>query len=220
MLCAPVVWMVALVVLAPAAAAPLGVGWRGAARSVAGGSAEVAASLGGALLLKAYVLDARYIPTESMVPTFKVGDLLLLDKVSYRLRPPVRGDVVCFLPPPALLKLVPQLGGSNLCCIKRVVAVAGDEVRVRRGRLVVNGRVQAEPYVAQSHMADRMAPVRVPSGHYFVMGDNRELSLDSRIWGCVPQELLLGVPLCTYWPPKRWRRWRRGSIASLQMVPT
>lgn len=174
-------------------------------QQLAGGASEAGAALGGAFLLQRFVLDARYIPSESMLPTYAVGDLLMLDKVCLRLRAPERGDVVCFRPPPALVEAMPTLVRGDVCCIKRVVAVAGDEVSVRRGRLHVNGRTQDEPYVAERRIRYRMARQRVPPGHVFVLGDNRNWSYDSHCWGSLPQNLLLGVPLCTYWPPRRFR---------------
>ena len=179
-----------------------------------GAAVELGTTIGGAVLLRETVMDARWIPTESMLPTFEVGDLLLLDKVSLRLRPPARGDVVCFQPPPALRKLVPDLnrGRRDVCCIKRVVAVEGDEVRVSGGRLLVNGAAPAEPYVA-SRIKYSMRSRRVPAGHVFVLGDNRNDSYDSHVWGALPVELLIGLPLATYWPPKRVRRRRAYSLA-------
>jgi len=99
--------------------------------------------------------------------------------------------------------------------IKRVVALPGDEVRVRGGRLHVNGCAQQEPYVAR-RMGYRLGTKRVPDGHVFVLGDNRDASCDSHVWGSLSQSLLIGVPLCTYWPPSRVRRRRAysGSGAS------
>ena len=176
-------------------------GLRTLARQCTGATLDLSASLGGALLLREYVLDARYIPSESMVPTFEVGDLLLLDKLTLRLRAPERGDIVCFRPPPEMIKLLPELGTiKNVCMIKRVVALPGDEVRVRGGRLHVNGCAQQEPYVAR-RMGYRLGTKRVPDGHVFVLGDNRDASCDSHVWGSLSQSLLIGEPLCTYWPP-------------------
>jgi signal peptidase I len=182
------------------------------ARRLSGGALELGISFGGALLLRDHVLDARYIPSESMTPTFEVGDLLLLDKLSLRGRPAERGDVVCFHPPPSLVALLPELGRGQLCCIKRVVAIAGDKVCVRRGRLFVNGRTPCEPYLAAERIGYRLRATRVPEGHVFVLGDNRNASYDSHVWGCLPVELLIGRPLCTYWPPRRARRRRAYSL--------
>jgi signal peptidase I len=165
-------------------------------------AAELTASMVIAVGVRMFAVDARYIPTDSMEPTFAVGDHLLLDKVSRMFRPPARGDVVCFQPPAAAVTKHSLPAGS--CYLKRVVAVAGDEVQVRNGRLLINGKVQAEPYVSE-RMGYAMPSRIVPAGHLFVLGDNRNHSYDSHFWGCLPQERVLGMPLCTYWPPLRAR---------------
>ena len=169
---------------------------------------ELTGAFGGALLLRSAVLDARHVPTDSMTPTLEPGDFLLLDKVTLRMRAPERGDVVVFRPPPALASRLEgeqfaSLGDlSGVSFVKRVVAVAGDTVAVRRGRLVLNGREQREAYVRE-RIGYRMRRVTVPPGHVFVMGDNRNNSCDSHVWGCLGEGWLLGVARCTYWPPRR-----------------
>ena len=173
-----------------------------AASRATGAAIEVSVTLGGAWLLREHVLDARYIPSESMVPTLAVGDLLLLDKISLRLRPPARGEIVCFRPPPALIAMQPALGEASVCMVKRIVAVAGDEVRVAHGRLVINGRRVREPYVSD-RMQYALSKRTVPPGHVFVLGDNRDSSMDSHVWGCLDMRLLLGRPLVRYWPIAR-----------------
>ena len=183
------------------------------AARAAGGATEVAVTLGGAFLLREHVLDARYIPTESMVPTLHVGDLLLLDKVSVRVRPPARGEIVCFKPPPALVAKQPALGAGSVCMVKRIVALAGDEVRVQKGRLFVNGERVAESYVPE-RMQYRMGRRKVPPGHVFVLGDNRNYSFDSHVWGSLDQTLLIGRPLCRYWPLRRLAAGKRFRTAS------
>lgn len=177
-------------------------------RQGTGATLDVGVTLGGALLLREYCMDARYIPSESMQPTFEVGDMLLLDKLTLRARPPGRGDVVCFTPPPAMIERLPQLAKiRNVCMIKRVVALPGDVVRVRDGKLLINGQIQREPYVSKP-ATYRMRKHIVPEGHVFVLGDNRDESCDSHVWGYLEQRLLIGIPLCTYWPPRRVRRRR------------
>ena len=164
-----------------------------------GALVDATISLGVALGMREWVVDGRYIPSLSMQPTFDAGDYLILDKISTRLRAPARGDVVCFSPPAALAS---QARG-RACVIKRVVAVQGDRVQVRRGRLEVNGRPVDEPYVLEP-MTYSLRPRVVPAGHLFVLGDNRNHSYDSHEWGPLPATLILGRPLCTYWPPDRW----------------
>lgn len=184
-------------------------------RKMAGATLEMGYIFGGAYALREYVADARHIPSQSMDPTFEVGDLFLLDKLSIRWRVSARGDVVCFRPPPALVALVPEMAdilarsgrrSTGICAIKRIVGLPGDKVCVRRGKLFVNGLPADEPYLADGYNINyRMKPVRVPAGHVFVLGDNRNDSYDSHVWGCLSTDAILGRPLCTYWPPQRWR---------------
>ena len=111
--------------------------------SLSADAIETTVALLGGLGLRAFVLDSRYVPSASMEPTFEVGDLLILEKVSFRSHPPVAGEVVCFRAPPALERGTPR----GACYIKRIVALAGDEVRVQGGKLQVNGSPVSEPYV-------------------------------------------------------------------------
>eukprot|EP00310_Coccolithus_braarudii_P020230 CAMPEP_0183351544 /NCGR_PEP_ID=MMETSP0164_2-20130417/25619_1 /TAXON_ID=221442 /ORGANISM="Coccolithus pelagicus ssp braarudi, Strain PLY182g" /LENGTH=206 /DNA_ID=CAMNT_0025523747 /DNA_START=15 /DNA_END=636 /DNA_ORIENTATION=+ len=137
--------------------------------------------------VRQFVVDSRYIPTDSMAPTFDPGDYFLLDKLSVAFVPPARGEVVCFTAPAASGALA--LAGPHVCVIKRVVAVGGDNVCMRHGHLYVNGQLQDEPYITRSAQY-RMDAVGVPIGHVFVLGDNRDNSHDSHVWGALPGELL------------------------------
>ena len=189
--------------------------------------ADAGATIGIVVGVRTIALDARHIPTASMRPTFLEGDLLLVDKLSVKLRPPRRGEVVLFRAPPKVARALKlkQTWGSDACFIKRVVATAGDEVRVSNGRLLVRRaaaggrgrdggdaggssdrrmRPVAEPYVAE-RMRYQLRRTVVPDGHLFVLGDNRNDSYDSHAWGALPAELVIGRPMCTYWPPRRVR---------------
>ena len=144
--------------------------------------------------VRPFVVEAFYIPSESMVPTLEVGDRVLVNKFIYRFTEPARGDIVVF-------KSV-EGGGEDL--IKRVVGVPGDEISVRGGKLLVNGERQREPYVNR-RFPDRSfsAPTTVPKGHIFVMGDNRANSRDSRFFGPVPKSKIEGEAFLRFWPPDR-----------------
>jgi signal peptidase I len=144
--------------------------------------------------VRPFVVEAFYIPSESMIPTLQVGDRVLVNKFIYRFTEPERGDIVVF-------KSV-EGGGEDL--IKRVVGVQGDKILVRRGKLFVNGELQREPYVNKK-LLDRsfFAPTTVPKGHIFVMGDNRANSRDSRFFGPVPKEKIEGKAFLRFWPPDR-----------------
>lgn len=179
----------------------------------------VAIALGLALGIQALVVKPFRIPSESMVPTLEVGQRVLVDRVSYRFSAPDRGDIVVFKPPVGADDNVcgvkhsersacprPTRGRSDTNFIKRVVAVGGDRLKVLDGRLYVNGKRQDEPYIradAECGICNLPKEITVPTGHYFMMGDNRGESADSREWGPVPEKWMIGKAIATYWPPGR-----------------
>ncbi len=139
------------------------------------------------------------IPTESMVPTIEVQDRVLVNKLAYDLHGLERGDIVFF---------ENQEGGSTPL-VKRAVGLPGDTLRIRNGTLFVNGEPREEPYVVNRPCVPGMpktcsfGPATVPEGQVFVMGDNRANSYDSRFFGPVPEEDLIGEALVRFWPPGR-----------------
>ena len=156
-----------------------------------------------AILLRLFIVEPRFIPSLSMFPTFDIGDQLLVDKVSNKLkRPYQRKDVVVFHPSETYVELT----GNNDALIKRIVGVSGDVINVRDGMLYVNGVQQNEPYIneAPDYKLDDM---KVPEGMLLVLGDNRNHSFDSHIWGFLPQENIIGRAVVKYWPI-----WRLGFI--------
>ena len=177
----------------------------------------VAVALGLALGIQAFLVKPFRIPSESMEPTLDVGQRVLVDRVSFRLGEPDRGDVVVFKPPAGADDNVcgvrhssesacprPTKDRSDTNFIKRVVAVGGDRLTVVDGRVYINGRRQAEPYSrpdAGCGICNLRRPIRIPKGHYFMMGDNRGESADSREWGPVPEKWMIGRAFATYWPP-------------------
>ena len=136
-----------------------------------------------------------YVGSESMVPTLMVWDRVLINKLAYDFAEPKRGDIVLFESPE---------GGEDPL-IKRVVGLPGDTIEVRAGTLYLNGKPQREPYVNNHfrNMQSPYGPTEVPEGHYFMMGDNRGNSADSRFFGPVPEENLIGEALFRFWPPGR-----------------
>lgn len=166
-----------------------------AARSIGGWVALLVVGLTAALLLRAFVAEAFFIPSPSMEPALVPGDRVVVDKLRYRFGDPRRGDVVVFDKPAGA-------GGSaevrNL--IKRVIAVPGDEIEARDGAVLLNGERLGEPYLRTGTVTTDIARQRVPSDRYWVMGDHREVSEDSRLFGPVPKSELLGRALFQVWP--------------------
>jgi signal peptidase I len=177
--------------LAPAPSAPRLRFWRWAVELIV----TIAAAVVLALAIKTWVLEARQIPSTSMEQTLLVGDRVLVEKVSYRFRAPVRPDVVVFQSDEAP-------GGA---IIKRVIAVAGQRIDIRDGVVYVDEKRLTEPYVNSRYPDhyDSDAESVVPTGSVFVMGDNRANSNDSRYIGPVPLSRIIGRAFAIYWPPGR-----------------
>jgi len=164
-------------------------------------------SLTFALLLRFLIIEPRYIPSESMVPTFQIGDQLAVEKITKRVRPQLRNEVVVFTPPQAFSDFLDSSNSRKAkeALIKRIVATEGDEVMVRNGDLYINGKIQNEGFVNEKANYE-YGPVVVPSGKLLVLGDNRNHSLDGHYWGFLPRENVIGRAVFIYWPP-----WRLGN---------
>lgn len=146
-----------------------------------------------ALLIQQFLVKPFGIPSESMEPTLLKGDRVLVNRLAYRFGEPQRGDIVVFRPP---------LGKEDY--IKRIVAMGGDTVEVRSGRLFVNGVTLEEPYLKEQQMLGHYDEIVVPEGSYFMMGDNRNNSGDSRVFGPVDEKAILGKAFLVYWPLSRF----------------
>ena len=173
-----------------------------------------------ALIIKTFLLQAFFIPSASMEPTLREGDRVLVEKVSYRFHEPRRGDVVVFekdlgpqqLPPPedepfwhditdAIRGLFGFPTGTVQDFIKRVVAIEGDRVEGRDGKVYVNDEPVEEPYLAGGTEIAPFGPTVVPDDQIFVMGDNRNNSDDSRSFGTVNVDKVVGRAFVLIWPP-------------------
>jgi signal peptidase I len=162
----------------------------------------VGASFLFALIIRVLLVEPRFIPSLSMFPTFDIGDQLLVDKISHIRRPYSKRDVVVFNPSETYMELT----GNTEALIKRVVAVAGDTVEVKNRKLYVNGLEQEEPYI--NEQPDYILSIRtVPAGMLMMLGDNRNHSFDSHVWGFLPEKNVIGRAVVKYWPP-----WRVGFI--------
>jgi signal peptidase I len=177
----------------------------------------VVAALIIAIVLKTFLLQAFYIPSESMLPTLQEGDRVIVEKVSYRIGGPARGDIVVFERDVALqepegsvwtrltdsikgLFGMPTSGNEDL--IKRVIAVEGDTVEGRGTHVFVNGEEVDDDYVNGDANYD-FPPTIVGEDEVFVMGDNRNASEDSRVFGTVDESRIVGKAIVVIWPPGR-----------------
>jgi signal peptidase I len=154
-----------------------------------------------ALLLRWAVIEPRWIPSGSMLPTLQLQDRILVEKLRARLHRPIRaGSVVVFHPPAVLVEAGYD---PDAALIKRVVAVAGDRIEVRQGQLWRNDSPVGHDWAAEP-MDYTLAPLTVPDGQLLVLGDNRNASLDSHLWGPLPQDEVIGTAIWRYWPPQRF----------------
>lgn len=176
----------------------------------------IAGAIAIVLLVKAFVVNPYRIPSSSMESTLhcaqpasgceaRFSDRVLANRFLYHLRDPRRGEIVVFeTPPQAQVKC-----GAGGTFVKRLIGMPGETIEVRLeggdGYVYVNGRKLSEPYVEKERRGavEEFGPVKVPEGAYFMMGDNRAQSCDSRVWGSVPRENLIGKVFATYWPPNR-----------------
>jgi signal peptidase I len=187
----------------------------------------VALALGLALAIQAWVIKPYQIPSESMEPTLDVGQRVLVNRFIYDLKDPKPGDIVVFHPPAGADKGTecgiqvhgrepnevgmpcpkPTEAESSQNFIKRIVAGPGDTLSVKEGHPVVNGVEKTdEPYIrpcGNAGACNLPKTITIPPGMYFMMGDNRGESDDSRFWGPVPEGWIIGEAFATYWPPDR-----------------
>jgi signal peptidase I len=172
-----------------------------------------------ALLIQAFVVKPYRIPSSSMEPTLTIGQRVLVDRIGRHFGNPHVGEIVVFHPPLDAQSEVcggarpqgapcdqPQTQESKDNFIKRIVAGPGDVLSIRNGHAVVNGKQEKDPYIRPcppNSDCDFPTKIRIPPGMWFMMGDNRGESDDSRFWGPVPTKWIIGDAFATYWPPDR-----------------
>ena len=150
-----------------------------------------------ALLIRVFIAEPRYIPSDSMFPTLKVGDRLVIEKVSHWFNPPHQGDIIVFTPPVEL-----QGHGKGEAFIKRVIGEPGRTVAVHNGIVYVDNVPLEENYIAQPPFYE-LPTIKVPEDKLFVMGDNRNNSNDSHVWGFLPEKNIIGRAMFRFWPLQR-----------------
>ncbi len=163
------------------------------------------------LAIKAWVVNPYRIPSSSMEPTLhcarpdpgcesRFSDRVLACRFCYRFWNPHRGDIVVFETP----KLAQIRCGAGGTFVKRLIGLPGETWSEKDGYVYINGKKLNEPYIKPDRRDNRtMQPIKIPPGHYFMMGDNRSSSCDSREWGTVPRKNLIGKVFAIYWPPSR-----------------
>jgi len=152
-------------------------------------------AVGLALGVRAYVAQTYFIPSASMQPTLLIGDRILVDKLSYRLHGVGRGDIVVFATPP---KETAQPGINDL--VKRVIGLPGEVISSKGGRVYINEKPLREPYLVPGTVTTDIMTQKVPPNEYFVMGDNRSDSQDSRFFGPISRSLIVGRVVLRIWP--------------------
>ncbi|HEX9759477.1 MAG TPA: signal peptidase I [Candidatus Acidoferrales bacterium] len=173
------------------------------------------------LFIHGTIVQARVIPSESMVETLLVGDHLLVNRLGYDAEIPLTGKHWPLWRTPQRQQVVVfrSVQPNNADLVKRLIGMPGDTLEVREGAVWINGRPLVEPYLYRPHSpGERFGPVVVPENHYFMMGDNRGNSLDSRYWGFVPRDHIIGTPLIIYMSldadPRAWEPGQLGARVS------
>jgi signal peptidase I len=165
-----------------------------------------------AFLLRTYVVQTFYIPSGSMTPTLQIGDRILVNKLSYRFHSVHEGDIVVFSHPP-----LEHCGTKIEDLVKRVIATPGQTISLAHGQVFINNKLLPEPWLPNSPNSVTLPgpdpqepfsltrPYKVPANNYFMMGDNRTGSCDSRWWGPVPKSLIIGKVDARIWPLSRFK---------------
>jgi len=144
-------------------------------------------------LVRTFLIENYRVVGRSMEQTLQDDQFLVVNKLLYRLHEPQRGDIIVFRDP--------RDGDRKL--IKRVIGLPGEVLEIKNGQVFINDRRLQETYIQSMSQRSR-PPIPIPADHYFVMGDNRSNSSDSRDWGTLPQREIVGKAWFTYWPPTLW----------------
>ena len=156
------------------------------------------------IVFRPTIAEARYIPSESMLPTLEIGDKIIVEKLS-NYTVPKRGEIIVFYPVegPQAPYLMRWFGFTMIApYVKRVIGLPGETIAIENEKVYINGKPLDEKYVKDPPFYT-MAPVKIPSDSIFMMGDNRNNSRDSHVWGPLPMKNILGHACMKFWPPGR-----------------
>ncbi len=145
------------------------------------------------LVVRTFLFENYRVVGSSMEPTLQNGQFMVVNKLAYRLHPPQRGDIIVLKDPEGIERKL----------IKRIVGLPGEKLEIREGVVSIDGQPLKEPYIVDPGL-DNEGQTVIPPGEYFVMGDNRTNSSDSRTWGLLPRADIIGKAWLTYWPPSLW----------------
>jgi signal peptidase I len=171
----------------------------------------IAIAVAAVLAIKAWVVNPYRIPSSSMEPTLhcaepgdgcaaQFSDRVLANRFIYHFKEPERGDIVVFETPPEARSRC----GAGGTFVKRLIGLPGERIAQREGVVYVDGKRLDEPYLDPGQRDDMTFPERrIASDRYFMMGDNRGQSCDSRVWGAIPEDNIIGEVFAVYWPPQR-----------------
>ncbi len=146
-----------------------------------------------AVLIHTFIMQNFRIPSGSMEPTLQINDYIFASKLHYRFQEPERGDIIVFRYPK----------DPKRYFVKRLIAIGGETVAIRNSLLYIDGEQVPEDYLPPGLEFSDFGTIDVPEGYYFMLGDNRNNSSDSREWGFVPRNLIVGKEIFIYWPPGR-----------------
>ena len=174
------------------------------------------------IIIRYFICEIRWIPSGSMKPTLVEGDRIVVERITHFTKKPERGDILVFYPPFVKLNKSPLgilarrtgIFCNDVAFIKRVVGLPGEKIEIKtlkdgRNVVLINDKPLKEDYILSDFdsipCSDTMycGPMVVPEGKYFMMGDNRGNSEDSRFWGFLPEYRIVGRAVCVFWPPKR-----------------
>ena len=152
-----------------------------------------------AFIIRTYVFQTFYIPSVSMVPTLEVGDRIIVSKISTSIGTIHRGDIIVFARPPR-----ESCGGGDVTdLVKRVIGLPGETISSRGNKILINGKVIEQHWKTTRPLGREIGTVKIPQGQYFMMGDNRSASCDSRYWGTLPKRFIVGKVVMRIWPLSR-----------------